>query len=241
MNNKLSQFIFPFTLCLSIVTGQALSDQSAIKLTPTLEAGKLKAMQICANCHGLDGWAGKGGNSATSPRIGAQQKNYLVSRLKDYQSGKIQHAQMSLVAQMLSEQDIENVAEWYSRIKIDSPWFSPDQASMLETDQAANNKMNPELQAGKLKASQICSNCHGLYGQAVSAGSSVIVPNLTAQQKEHLIAKLKDYRSGRIKHPQMSLVAKMLTDQDIQNVAEWYSGIEVTVFDPEVELSDQAE
>lgn len=231
-----SKFILAFVICLS-----AQAVQAEIILSPELKAGKLKAMQICSNCHGLDGQAGKGGNSAVSPNIGAQSKDYLATRLKDYQSGRRQHPQMSLIAQMLSEQDINNVSEWYSRIKIDSPWFSQDHASLLETEESANKNMSPELQAGKLKVSQICSNCHGLSGQATSGGSSVMVPNLTAQQKEYMIERLKDYRSGRIEHPQMSLIAKMLTDQDIQNVAAWYSGIEVTVIDPEVELSGQVE
>ena len=43
---------------------------------------------------------------------------YLIAKLKDYKSGKIDHPQMSLIAQMLSDDDIENVSEWYSKIKI---------------------------------------------------------------------------------------------------------------------------
>ena len=45
-------------------------------------------------------------------------KDYLIARLKAYKAGKIQHDQMTIIAGMLSEQDIENVAEWYSRVKI---------------------------------------------------------------------------------------------------------------------------
>lgn len=195
----------------------------------------MRAVQTCSNCHGLDGQSTKGGNSAISPKITAQQKTYLIARLKDYKSGKIKHPQMSLIAQMLSDEDIENVAEWYSRIKISSPLFSEELAS---TPESIETNRSPEAQAGKLKASQICSNCHGIYGQAVSGGNSVIVPNLTAQQNEYLIARLKDYQSDKIQHPQMSLVAKMLTAQDIINLAAWYSGIEITVSDPNVELAD---
>lgn len=223
------QFILFFVFCLC-----GFSVLSEVKLTPELAAGRLKAMQVCSNCHGLDGQSGSGGNSSISPNIGAQQKDYLIARLKDYKSGKIQHPQMSLIAQMLSEQDIDNVSEWYSRIKIDSPLF--EQQSLASGEQATKNQ-SPEIQAGKLKADQVCSNCHGLYGQAGSGGNSTIVPNLTAQQKEYLILKLKEYRSGRIEHAQMSLIAKMLTDDDINNVATWYSSIEITVSDPEVEIS----
>ena len=43
------------------------------------------------------------------------------------------------------------------------------------------------------------------------------------------MAQLKAYRSGKRRHEQMSIVAKMLTDADIDNLAEWYSSIKVTL------------
>ena len=236
----LFNFVFPF-ICSFIVAAQALAGEAGLNLTPELEAGKDQATKICSNCHGLDGQATKGGNSAISPKLTAQHKIYLIAKLKDYRSGKIQHPQMSIIAQMLSDGDIDNVSEWYSRIKIDSPWFSEELASSVSAGSAIDENLTTEVQAGKLKATQICSNCHGLYGQAVSGGNSVIVPNLTAQQNEYLVARLKDYKSGKIEHPQMSFVAKMLTEQDIINVSAWYSGIEITVFDPNLELANQAE
>ena len=224
-----------------ILCGPVFGGQSAADLTAELAAGKLKAAQICSNCHGMDGQASRGGNSANSPNITAQRKSFLVSRLEKYRSGKIQHPQMSLVAKTLSDQDINNVSEWYSRIKVESPWFSEDRIASAMTGNMGDDQLSPELQAGKLKAIQVCSNCHGVNGQAGSAGNSSVVPNLTAQHKEHLTARLKDYQAGKIKHDQMSFIAKMLTQQDIENVSAWYSSIEVTVIDPEQELSGQNE
>ena len=235
MKKNVFTSLLPLVIYSLFTLGQTLAAETGVNLTPELKAGKLRATQTCSNCHGLDGQATKGGNSAISPKITAQQKTYLVARLKDYKSGKIKHPQMSLIAQMLSDQDIQNVSEWYSRIKISSPLFSEEPTS---SGDSVETNLTPEVQAGKVKANQICSNCHGLYGQAVSGGNSTIVPNLTAQQNEYLVARLKDYKSGKIEHPQMSLVAKMLTDQDIKNVAAWYSGIEITVFDPNVELAE---
>ena len=86
-----------------------------------------------------------------------------------------------------------------------------------------------DLLLGKEKAAVVCSACHGLDGQAVSGGNSPLTPNITAQQKEYLVAKLKDYKSGKINHPQMSLIAQMLTDTDIENVSEWYSSIKILI------------
>jgi cytochrome c553 len=60
-----------------------------------------------------------------------------------------------------------------------------------------------------------------------------MVPHISGQQKEYLIAELKAYRSGKRQHEQMSIVARMLTDEDIDNVSEWYSSIKVSIEMPE--------
>ena len=57
--------------------------------------------------------------------------------------------------------------------------------------------------------------------------------NLSGQQKDYLIIQLKAFRDGKRQHPQMSIIAGGLSDEDIENVAEWYSGIRVTVELPE--------
>ena len=101
----------------------------------------------------------------------------------------------------------------------------------------AEPELTAELKNGKEKALTICSACHGLNGQAASAGNSVLIPNITAQQKNYLVARLKSYKSGEIKHPHMTVVAQMLSDKDIDDVSEWYSRIKITIADPEVEIA----
>lgn len=75
-----------------------------------LAAGKAKAKEVCAACHGEDG------NSATPdyPRLGGQYPDYLAKALKDYKSGQRRNAIMAGFAQALSKQDIENLAAYYS-------------------------------------------------------------------------------------------------------------------------------
>ena len=96
-----------------------------------------------------------------------------------------------------------------------------------------NISFSGDLLLGKEVASTICSTCHGLDGKATTGGNSAITPNITAQQKDYLIAKLKDYKSLKIDHPQMSLIAQMLSDEDIENVSEWYSSIIISIKIPE--------
>ena len=94
-------------------------------------------------------------------------------------------------------------------------------------------ELSKEMQNGKLKVQTVCVTCHGMNGQATGAGNSVIIPNITAQEKNYMIARLKAYKAGEIKHPQMTVVAQMLSEQDINDVAEWYSKIKIQIFDPE--------
>ena len=94
-------------------------------------------------------------------------------------------------------------------------------------------ELSKEMANGKLKVQKVCVTCHGMNGQATGAGNSVIIPNITAQEKNYMVARLKAYKAGEIKHPQMSVVAQMLSEQDINDVAEWYSKIKIQIFDPE--------
>lgn len=79
--------------------------------------------------------------------------------------------------------------------------------------------------AGRTKVHALCQTCHGEDGKATLVGAA----NLSGQQKEYLVAQLRAFRSGARRHEQMGIIAKSLTDADIENVAEWYSSVKVTV------------
>ncbi len=57
--------------------------------------------------------------------------------------------------------------------------------------------------------------------------------NLGGQQKGYMVIQLEAFRDGKRQHPQMSIIAQSLSDEDIENVAEWYSSIRVTVEMPD--------
>jgi cytochrome c553 len=73
-----------------------------------------------------------------------------------------------------------------------------------------------------------CQNCHGEDGIAAVPGAA----NLAGQQKEYLVGQLRAFRSGRRQNPQMSVVAKTLTDEDIEELSDWYSSIRIRVERP---------
>jgi cytochrome c553 len=74
-----------------------------------IEAGKKKATEVCAACHGADG------NSATAdfPRIAGQHADYLAKAIRDYKSGARKDPIMAGFAKALTAADIENVAAYY--------------------------------------------------------------------------------------------------------------------------------
>jgi len=115
--------------------------------------------------------------------------------------------------------------------------YADTQAETGSVAATVASNLTDEIKIGKEKAQTICSACHGLDGVAASGGNSVIIPNLTAQHKDYLIAKLQDYKTNRLAHPQMSIIAQMLTDEEIVAVSEWYSRIKITIFDPNLILA----
>ena len=133
------------------------------------------------------------------------------------------------------------IAVSLSLLVINFVFADTKQAETGSVGATISKNLTEELRQGKAKVQVICSACHGLDGVAASGGNSVIIPNLTAQHKDYLIAKLKDYKSGKINHPQMTLIAQMLTDEDIENVSEWYSRIKVEIIDPNIALSDPSQ
>ena len=77
--------------------------------------------------------------------------------------------------------------------------------------------------AGKEKAA-ICATCHGANGIATAPDA----PNIAGTSAIYLADQLKAYRSGARQHPQMSIIAAGLSDEDIADLAAWFSAIMVT-------------
>ncbi len=78
-----------------------------------------------------------------------------------------------------------------------------------------------DANSGKEKA-KVCKACHGLDGKSVDPS----YPNLAGQHASYLHKALGDYRSGRRTNLIMAGFAGPLSDQDIKDLAAWYSSQE---------------
>jgi cytochrome c553 len=76
-------------------------------------AGRQLARQ-CATCHGIDGLA----KVPIAPHIAGENFTYLQTQLRNFRSGKREHEIMTVVAQTLSDADIDNLSAWYSSIHV---------------------------------------------------------------------------------------------------------------------------
>jgi cytochrome c553 len=69
---------------------------------------------MCQTCHGIDGLS----KVPDAPNIAGQTESYLVGQLQAFKSGARQGEAMSLVASALADQDIEDLAAYFSAIEI---------------------------------------------------------------------------------------------------------------------------
>ncbi len=76
-------------------------------------AGKNKTA-MCAGCHGIPGFRTVYPETYHVPKLGGQNAGYIVSALKAYKAGDRQHPTMKAIAASLSEQDMADLAAYYS-------------------------------------------------------------------------------------------------------------------------------
>ena len=83
--------------------------------------------------------------------------------------------------------------------------------------------------AGDVKAgadlARKCEACHGLDGLSKIAEA----PNIAGQSEQYLIEQLTAFKTGERHNEMMAIVAPALSDKDIEDLASYYSAIEITV------------
>jgi cytochrome c553 len=188
---------------------QANASEGAAKVD--LEKGKSTAATICVGCHGADG------NSVvpTFPSLAGQGAPYIEKQLKQFKSGQRNNGIMLGMASTLSDEDVKNVAAWYSSQKPNKPIIVPTQ----EPEMAALGKKI--WRAGIFaKGVPACAACHGAQG----AGLPAQFPRLAGQYTDYSTNQLKTFRSEeRANDPEkmMRMIAAKLSDKEIQAVAEY--------------------
>ena len=96
-----------------LIIAVALSVAGAVNAAD-LEAGKKKAAEVCAACHGPDG---NKPSAPDQPILAGQHQDYLARALMDYKIGRRNNPIMKGFAGQLSKKEIEDLAAWFASQK----------------------------------------------------------------------------------------------------------------------------
>ena len=199
----------------------AVSGLAAAQPKADVARGEQIANTVCAACHAADGNSG----IAMYPRLAAQDAEYIILEthlIKDGKRTTGAAGTMMPLVQSLSDDDIRNVAAY----------FQKQQPKAGE----ANPKENPELGArifrGGLADKKLpaCMSCHGPNGAGMPGGSTakdgiVAYPRLGGQHKAYVVEQLKAYQSGQRTNPIMVDIAKRMSADEMNAVANFIQGL----------------
>jgi cytochrome c553 len=168
-------------------------------------AGGKKAAEVCAACHGPDGNSSQG----IYPSLAGQTARYIYLQLKDFNEGRRSDPLMTPVAKTLTKDDMLNVAAYFTAQELRPLDF-----------QADPNKVTK----GSAKAAEtLCTMCHGggFKGQNE-------IPRVAGQQHDYIVKQLTDFRERRRTNDagNMASVAKTLSDEDIENLAQYLTTLQ---------------
>jgi len=71
----------------------------------------------------------------------------------------------------------------------------------------------------------MCIGCHGIPGYKASFPELYHVPMIAGQNAKYIEAALNEYKKGARSHPTMDAIAGSLSDQDIADLAAYYSNL----------------
>lgn len=204
------------TSALALAPAAVRADNSA-----AAAAGEAKAA-VCTACHGVNG------NSVNPewPNLAGQGSAYIKEQLKLFRAGHRNNLVMYPLSVALTDDDIRDLAAYYSR----------QTPTGLEAD-PATVKAGEALYRGGDRARNIpsCASCHGPNGIGMTTAG---YPKLRGQHATYTIKALNDYateqryvdvntgektrsRNGHM----MTAIAKRLTDEDKAALASYIQGL----------------
>jgi len=167
----------------------------------------------CSACHGPDG----NGISDTFPKLAGQHESYLLKQLQDMKSGDRVNATMVGQLDNLSEQDLEDLAAYYSGLAPTIGMAKPDLVAAGEQVYRTGN-----LSTGVVA----CTACHSPTGRGNGPAK---FPALGGQHAAYLVTQLKAFRSGERTNDGDSQVMRTITfrmnDNEIEAVASYINGL----------------
>jgi cytochrome c553 len=179
-----------------------------------VEKGK-ELSASCAACHGDDGIS----LNPVWPKLAGQNPKYLASQLHEFKKGpdgNRNNAVMYGIAVNLSDQDIEDLSEYYSSLK-STVGLTKDEYLELGRNIYRGGNMEIKIQA--------CISCHGPNGQGNYAAA---IPMLSGQHSQYTYQQLKNFQTSMRSNDynkMMRNIVHRMTDEEMKAVASYIEGL----------------
>ena len=92
----------------------------------------------------------------------------------------------------------------------------------LSSNAFAQQDVKGDAEKGATKVS-LCVGCHAIPGYRSSVPEIYTVPMIGGQSASYIVSALSAYKKGERKHPTMRGIAGSLSDQDMADIAVYYS------------------
>jgi cytochrome c553 len=210
--NKLLTTMFALAVACVTVSAQAQ------KITGNAENGS-KKVAMCVGCHGIIGYQASFPEVHKVPMIAGQSATYLASALAAYKSGDRRHPTMRAIADTLTEQDIADLAAYYSELGVQEGDAPPPTAAKQPSE-----RVQALISRDKDNA---CTKCHGVNFNTPNDGT---VAKLAGQHADYLYVALKAYKTdkhmtiGR-SNGVMSGQAKKFSNAELKELSNYISSL----------------
>ncbi|SDN67913.1 Cytochrome c553 [Halomonas shengliensis] len=198
---------------LGLLLGAGLAAGQALALEGDAERGEAAA-GTCVACHQADGSGMNVPGGQSWPRLAGLDAGYIAKQLHDFQAGRRQNASMMPFANMLDDQQIADVAAYYSQLPAtQGDGGDVDEAVLARGEQIAMRGDWDEYIVS-------CKSCHGPGNQGVGG----TFPGIAGQHAGYIESQLRAWQAGeRSNDPQnlMGAIAQRMSDEDITAVAAW--------------------
>lgn len=168
--------------------------------------------QVCAGCHSADG----NSMAAANPNLAGLNSAYIYKQLEEFKSGARKNAIMSGMVAGLSQQDMLNLAAYYSAQQ-PKPGTAKDKQLAL---------IGQKIYRGGVLGAGVpaCASCHGAQGKGIPTQ----FPRLAGQHSEYIYIQLNAFRVGERANDgakMMRSIAAKMTDADMKAVAAYIQGL----------------
>lgn len=164
--------------------------------------------ESCGYCHEYDGNPSMG----NYPKLAGQKKTYLLKQLQDYRHGlRDGKGMMQPAATLLSEQDLDVVAEFFSNQKRSLDSQVPGTGSLAHARKLST-------QGDRARQIIACNLCH--------LSDDPRVPYLSGQHADYLASQLRAFKHKTRSNDEatiMQFLAARLSDKEIVQLSQYFA------------------